>query len=350
MQFIVLSVWKSSQVPEKQSAGEAPQKKRDFLYKDTDSALLGKLSEAKAINEDAETLINQLFSDEKLGILVNKIFQELSEPRTLKERKKANLAHEPHTWLYDTKKEQWRGVPNLEQYSPKKGKKEYHLGSFLMRVAKQARKNNEKKLETERVLTSDFSGKAPVSYIGIQCMPDLIGVKKQYQLCGYVQKKKRRTRLCWENIDMIIKLKCGLNATTEKLSVDLTNKVFCTFQAQTDHQYVCCLGFMLFLVYFAVYDQSGLVRSKPFDINKIPIQFLRLVIGFMRGSDSAIGLDTVIMKGNETNGTIEVGQEKYDLNHVVWRADMIRRRGTTCFFERHCLAPYIIKDCWIIRG
>ena len=63
-----------------------------------------------------------------------------------------------------------------------------------------------------------------------------------------------------------------------------------------------------------------------------------------------IGLDTTIVKDDEGEGTIEVKGYLYELKNVVWRGDMIRGRGTACFFVRRQLRPYIVKDSWIIRG
>lgn len=181
-------------------------------------------------------------------------------------------------------------------------------------------------------------------------MPDLIGAKSQH-IHGHSLKAKRWcTRLRWEFVDILTELKCRRNGFND-LFKDLSNKAFAIFQSQINHCFVTSLAFWKHNLSFIVFDQSGTIRCKPFNIHAEPALFLCLIIGMTWGSNTLIGLDPTIIKDNKRE-FITVHGQKLKIKQCLWRGDMIRGCVTSCYLV-YCAEQdihFVIKDCWIIRG
>ena len=88
-----------------------------------------------------------------------------------------------------------------------------------------------------------------------------------------------------------------------------------------------------------VFDRSGAYSSGPFDIHDKPDTFARALVGYATMDDHAMGRDTFIERGDETNSEIKHvtlddannRETRIKLVKAIVRQKAVVCRGTTCF-------------------
>ncbi len=119
------------------------------------------------------------------------------------------------------------------------------------------------------------------------------------------------------------------------------------FNSQLNRRYV--VGFILTGTLLSVIglDRSGLVASKPFDINEEPGLFLHVIVGSLYLDEYQFGLDPTIRITDSKSKEIEVDGEWFDIIDVIHIEGGLRGRGTVCYHVRKGDKDYIVKDRWV---
>ncbi|KAM7218492.1 hypothetical protein V8F06_006096 [Rhypophila decipiens] len=122
--------------------------------------------------------------------------------------------------------------------------------------------------------------------------------------------------------------------------------------AQDTRRFV--LGFILCgsLMRIWMFDRLGGIASEQFDINKDGLQFVSIILGFLRMSEEELGFDPTIMAAKGPR-FIEIEREgvteRLILDGLMYRSRRIAGRGTTCWKahrEEDPNALFVVKDSW----
>lgn len=127
----------------------------------------------------------------------------------------------------------------------------------------------------------------------------------------------------------------------------LRQDAYFAFSSQCNRRYFLGISFCGTKVALSLFDRSGCVHSKYFDVDEEPLTFIRLVAGLSSGSNTAIGYDPTITcdsKGDPTS--IRIESQEYAVVRTEFIGDMIRGRGTVCYHARRNGTDYAVKDGW----
>ncbi|KAG6081413.1 hypothetical protein E4U16_007512 [Claviceps sp. LM84 group G4] len=101
-----------------------------------------------------------------------------------------------------------------------------------------------------------------------------------------------------------------------------------------------------------VFDRLGGIASEQIDINKEPVQFIEVMLGFLRMSEEDLGFDPTI-KITHGEPCIEIERngrsECIVIDGLIIRMRCMVGRATTCWkghLKDHPETPLVIKDSW----
>ncbi|EWC48669.1 hypothetical protein DRE_01891 [Drechslerella stenobrocha 248] len=157
----------------------------------------------------------------------------------------------------------------------------------------------------------------------------------------------------WSHILVPGELKSNPSADTyAKAWLDLARYAREVFSAQETRRFV--LGFTLCgsLMRVWEFDRIGSTASRQFDVNKDGLQFVAVILGFLRMDMKELGFDPTIMKENGEQ-YIEIRRngstERLIIDRVIRRAYCIAGRATVCWKahpQGYPQTPLVIKDSW----
>ncbi|KAG6131202.1 hypothetical protein E4U12_003843 [Claviceps purpurea] len=101
-----------------------------------------------------------------------------------------------------------------------------------------------------------------------------------------------------------------------------------------------------------VFDRLGSIASQQIDVNKEPVQFIEVMLGFLWMSEAELGFDPTIQ---EIDGQLFIEIERKGtseclvIDGLIVRTPWIVGRATTCWkahVKDHPETPLVIKDSW----
>lgn len=141
--------------------------------------------------------------------------------------------------------------------------------------------------------------------------------------------------------------------TLSKTWRDLARYAREVFFAQDTRRFV--LGFTLCRSVMRLweFDRLGGIASSPFDINQDGLQFVSVVLGYLRMNRTQLGFDPTILEADEER-YIEImrhgRKERLVIDETMKRAGCVAGRATTCWkahlADDDTRAPLVIKDSW----
>lgn len=249
--------------------------------------------------------------------------------------------------LKEDKKDK-KGGKKGKKKADDKGKKplssEEETAIFLNRIADQIREvfGIDTKDPKKRVFSARFKDKAPDD-APVNCVR-----KPDCAVLDYDVSVAEKAR--WSEIHSLIEIKKSSSLSTLKESYnELLNCSRMVFAAQHNRRFV--LGATLAgadMILF-VFDRSGVVGSKTFDINAEPEFLVRVICGLMFIDDIRLGFDTTIEKneGGKKGYTIRMNGIDFNCEEPMYIEKAVRGRGTGCFKTSHEGDDAVIKDSWV---
>ncbi|KAG6064396.1 hypothetical protein E4U32_000275 [Claviceps aff. humidiphila group G2b] len=122
--------------------------------------------------------------------------------------------------------------------------------------------------------------------------------------------------------------------------------------AQTTRRFVVGFTICGTLMRVWVFDRLGSIASEQIDVNKEPIQFIKVMLGFLWMSEADLGFDPTIQ---EIDGQSFIEIERKGISECIVIDGLIVRqccmvgRATTCWkahVKDHPETPLVIKDSW----
>jgi hypothetical protein len=164
-----------------------------------------------------------------------------------------------------------------------------------------------------------------------------------------------RTQYHWSHVLVLGELKSNPNAdTASKTWCDLGRYAREVLTTQDTRRFT--LGFTLCgpIMRLWEFDRVGAIASPPFDINKDALQFVSVMLGFLRMNDEQLGYDPSIMSTSDGKRFIEIvrngRRERLILDSLMRRAPCVAGRATTCWKAHRegdkSHTPLVIKDSW----
>ncbi|KFZ02079.1 hypothetical protein V500_00447 [Pseudogymnoascus sp. VKM F-4518 (FW-2643)] len=158
----------------------------------------------------------------------------------------------------------------------------------------------------------------------------------------------------WSQIMVIGELKSNPGSDTlSKTWRDLARYAREVFFAQDTRRFV--LGFTLCgsVMRLWEFDRLGGIASSPFDINQDGLQFVSVVLGYLRMNKTQLGFDPTILEADGER-YIEImrhgRKERLVIDETMKRAGCVAGRATTCWkahlADDDTRAPLVIKDSW----
>lgn len=215
---------------------------------------------------------------------------------------------------------------------------------FLNRIADQIREifGINPKDPKKRVFSARFKDKAPDD-APVNCIrkPDCAVLDYDVSVAE---------KACWSEIHSLIEIKKSSSLTTLKDSYnELLNCARMVFAAQHNRRFVLGATIAGADMILFVFDRSGVVGSKTFDINNEPEFLVRVICGLLFVDDIRLGFDTTIEKKDGEKGgyTIRMNGIEFDCDEPMYIEKAVRGRGTGCFKTTINDEEMVIKDSWV---
>ncbi|PPQ87328.1 hypothetical protein CVT25_002078 [Psilocybe cyanescens] len=151
--------------------------------------------------------------------------------------------------------------------------------------------------------------------------------------------------LTWSSVLAVVELK-SRRAEAGKALVRLTNHAFMAFSTQDERRFFIGVSVCFTDICVYIFDRSGVIGSKPFDMRKNSNLLIRVIAGLVLGSVDLIGLDSSIRHGEDGTRYITIARLEYELTKTLFISDSIRGRSTVCWQARRNNTDYIIKNTW----
>ena len=169
-------------------------------------------------------------------------------------------------------------------------------------------------------------------------------------------KARSNTKYSWSQVLVAGELKSNVNKDIlSQAWLDLGKYAREVFAAQDTRRYI--LGFTLCgsLMRLWVFDRLGGIASTRFDINEDGLDFVSVMLGFLKMNTEQLGFDPTILKTSDGRRYVEVKQhgetKRIILDKVIKRRAYVAGRATTCWKGRiedddSIRRPVVVKDSW----
>ncbi|KAG6096514.1 hypothetical protein E4U30_001475 [Claviceps sp. LM220 group G6] len=148
-------------------------------------------------------------------------------------------------------------------------------------------------------------------------------------------------------------LKCNPRADVPSIAWrDITKYARETFAAQSNRRFVLAFTICGTMMRVWVFDRVSGNASEKIDINKEPLRFIEIMLGFLWMNEEELGFDPTIKETNDEK-YIEIKRnerpEVIVLKKEISRRPCIAGRATTCwlaFTKDDPNTPLVVKDSW----
>ncbi|KAF8836972.1 hypothetical protein BDN67DRAFT_1014227 [Paxillus ammoniavirescens] len=157
----------------------------------------------------------------------------------------------------------------------------------------------------------------------------------------------------WRHLATFGEVKNRSGPDTQKASyIKIAGKMWCLLYAQDSCHSVPCIHMLRPEIFLTIFDCGGLISTSGFDINKSPMDFLRILIGLSTAPRHSLGFDEMIQWVSSLNDpNDQVGQIKkltilvksiphdIELTELIFLSDTLHGRRTTVWGGRTRQAP-----------
>lgn len=236
-----------------------------------------------------------------------------------------------------------KGKKKADDIPKKPLSSEEQTAIFLNKIADQIREafGIDSKDPNRRVFSARFKDKAPDD-APINCIRKPDCAVLDYKVA--IAEKAR-----WSEIHSLIEIK---KSNAVPVAKDAYNELLScarmVFAAQHSRRFVLGATISGTDMILFVFDRSGVVGSKTFDINKEPEFLVRVICGFMFVDNIRLGFDTTIKKKDTGRGySIRMNGIDFDCDNPMYIEKAVRGRGTGCFKTTYEGEDAVIKDSWV---
>ena len=141
----------------------------------------------------------------------------------------------------------------------------------------------------------------------------------------------------------------------------IMRKAYAIFSSQPGRRFIFALSIANQEFRVHMFDRSGVVHSRPYDIHRSPCPLLCMLTMLAFGDPQDIGYDPTLTfsppiprvliaakKLKKPNlGTIKVDSLIYTIVRRIFFSCLIHGRGTSCWHVRYLGKDYVIKDSWV---
>jgi hypothetical protein len=147
----------------------------------------------------------------------------------------------------------------------------------------------------------------------------------------------------WRQVDGVMETSSSV-LPLKKIRNTVMSKAFCMFTEQHTRRYIIN-GYMVGAKFgVAYYDRSGEVRADYHYRNREDL--VRLIAGFMLGSDEVLGYDPTVVRVDGKVTHVSIGKMEYRIVCALFKSQVLRGRGTVCWFAEENGGHVVIKDTW----
>ncbi|KAH7921358.1 hypothetical protein BV22DRAFT_1132339 [Leucogyrophana mollusca] len=185
-----------------------------------------------------------------------------------------------------------------------------------------------------------------------------LAVKPDLVLSDRGQNSHATDPLAWNDVHMI----CELSRREWRLDLERTlyGKSCAMFKVQKDRRFVYAISVCDYLVRISMYDRSGAVHTRGYDIHKEPLTLIRVLVAFLYlppqylGYDPTVKLVSFPRELHPFLPIVRVGKHIYTIQSLCFSSDVVRGRATKCWCVERVQAVklatpnhrYVVKDCW----
>ena len=197
-----------------------------------------------------------------------------------------------------------------------------------------------------RSWSSDTSRK-PVKDALMPWKPDIILQEKLAQVVY-----GPHPEFLWSNVISFVELTSGSYSYSDSpgaIRNAIIWKAYAIFAAQPNRQFVFALSIASQKFHAHMFDCSGAVHSRGYDIHRHPRVLLCMLSILAFSNIEQVGYDpTFIYRYRSVSNfrRIQVAHFTYDIVKCIFYHFLIHGRGTSCWHVRHNKKNYVIKDSW----
>jgi hypothetical protein len=150
----------------------------------------------------------------------------------------------------------------------------------------------------------------------------------------------------WSMVHSIIEIKDTKSAKAPTAIVDtIRNKALLIFDAQPTRRYLITAWITSIAFGLIYFDRSGEIRASW--QSKSHAVFVRLIAGLAFGPESALGYDPSVTRDELGDAEeIRVKEKRYHIIRCLFKAVVLRGRGTACWLVEKDGQQFVIKDTW----
>lgn len=156
----------------------------------------------------------------------------------------------------------------------------------------------------------------------------------------------------WVNVSAVCEVTSEKNFPA-RIRNTVKQKAFLAFVTQPDRRFFPTLAFSHGEFIFSTFDRAGIVSTGALIPNISALGFLRIIVGFMFGSDPLIGLDPTMIRSSDGSGAIEkiiVHCDSYVVKECIFSSETVRGRATRCWRVLKDNKHYVLKDSWCLNS
>ncbi|TDL22898.1 hypothetical protein BD410DRAFT_787708 [Rickenella mellea] len=237
---------------------------------------------------------------------------------------------------YDSENKKWRNWPATDK-GCSNGDIEHQVAAYINAIANTAVTH----FKQDNAPEARFQWDGSYAVNGI--WDERTNCKRKPDL---VAREPEAEAVDWTRVRALFELKCHKRYRTDALK-ELASHARMVFGNQVNRRFVLAVLLTDTAMTLTVFNRSGAVTSKDFDVHKNPDLFLRVAVGILFLPDEYLGYDnTIDLVKNE----IRVNGKAYPIDSVIYQEPSLRGRGTVCFRVVIDGGFGVVKDGWVDKS
>lgn len=218
---------------------------------------------------------------------------------------------------------------------------EKELGKYLNRVADDVRTLLKMpKSKNDLMFSHQFRYAGPATDCTTARNPDLVVVPR-----SVVKSKDLR----WKDFRSIVSLKVASQSQKDERD-QLSEYARLCFAEQYNRRHFIAFGLRDTKLTFYLFDRSGVLQSKVYDVHEEPLVFLRVAINTLLLDNAQLGYDPTFSVSVNGREYLTVQNKSYSIVRAIFTDRSICGRGTVCLKVRRRRGNdkvHVIKDSWV---
>jgi hypothetical protein len=176
-------------------------------------------------------------------------------------------------------------------------------------------------------------------------LPGIHPRKPDLALCDATTPKSDKIVPSWSLVHSVVEIKSSKSKRVPSIILNtIRNKALMIFEAQPTRRYLITAWFTQVAFGLLYFDRSGEIKA-TWELGSNST-FVRLIAGLAFGQEDVLGYDPLVTCQNGEATDILVNGNQYHIVRCLFKAVVLRGRGTVCWLVEKDGEQFVIKDTW----